>query len=63
MLQLGGVIASFTLGWIANTYSIATTWEVAGIVLGFSAIAYLLLARRLRTSPHAEIREEAGLKG
>jgi DHA1 family quinolone resistance protein-like MFS transporter len=63
MLQLGGVIASFTLGWIANTYSIATTWEVAGIVLGFSAIAYLLLARMLRTSPHAAIREEAGLKG
>lgn len=60
MLQLGGVIASFTLGWIAKAYSIATTWEVAGVVLGFSAIAYLLLARMLRTSPHAAIREGAG---
>jgi DHA1 family quinolone resistance protein-like MFS transporter len=50
MLQLGGVIGSFTLGWIANTYSIAATWEIAGIALGVSSIAYLLLGRRLSTS-------------
>jgi MFS transporter, DHA1 family, quinolone resistance protein len=47
MLQLGGVAGSITLGWIANSYSIATAWELAGVVLGVSAIAYLVLARHL----------------
>lgn len=55
MLQLGGVAGSITLGWIANSYSIATAWELAGIVLGASAIAYLVLARHLRGERSAEV--------
>lgn len=55
MLQLGGVIGSFSLGWLANAYSIPVAWEVAGLVLGISAVAYLLLVRRLRNGSHAEI--------
>ncbi len=52
----------FEASLVISGYSIATTWEVAGIVLGFSAIAYayLLLAPKLRTSPHAAIREGTG---
>jgi MFS transporter, DHA1 family, quinolone resistance protein len=60
MLQLGGLIGSFTLGWIANTYSISTTWAFAGMVLGLSSLAYLMLIRRLRVSSCATIGEAAG---
>ncbi|HUL39512.1 MAG TPA: MFS transporter [Methanomassiliicoccales archaeon] len=54
MLQLGGVAGSVTLGWVANTYNIATAWQGAGIVLAASSIAYLALVLELRNGHEAE---------
>jgi len=40
MLQGGGLIGSFSIGWLAETAGIATAWTAAGVVLLFSSITY-----------------------
>ena len=45
VLQVGGLIGTLFLGYIAQTYSFGTAWTVAGLILVLSAVAYLELRR------------------
>jgi DHA1 family quinolone resistance protein-like MFS transporter len=40
MLQGGGLIGTFTIGWLAEAHGITAAWTTTGIVLLFSSITY-----------------------
>lgn len=40
MLQMGGLLGSLTIGWMAQASGIATAWTVAGTVLLLSSLTY-----------------------
>ena len=42
-MQLGGIIGSVLLGFLAQTYSIKAAWIVASVVIGSSALLYLFI--------------------
>ncbi|QLH75669.1 MAG: MFS transporter [Methanomassiliicoccales archaeon] len=46
ILQIGGLIGTFTLGYVAKEWSIGAAWTVAGAVLFISSLAYLVIAVR-----------------
>jgi predicted MFS family arabinose efflux permease len=50
ILQVGGLIGTFSLGYVAKEYSIGTAWGIASVVLLLSALAYLVIQIRSRTS-------------
>lgn len=48
VLQMGGMIGSLLIGYLAGAFSIPLAWMVASVVLGASSLTYLYLG--LRTS-------------
>jgi MFS family permease len=40
MLQIGGLLGSLTIGWLAQASGIASAWTVAGTVLLISSVTY-----------------------
>jgi predicted MFS family arabinose efflux permease len=40
VLQVGGLIGTLVLGYVAQVYSFGTAWTVAGLILVLSAGAY-----------------------
>ncbi len=45
ILQLGGLLGSLTMGFLANAYSIGVAWAGAAAILAFSSLSYLYLWR------------------
>jgi MFS transporter, DHA1 family, quinolone resistance protein len=43
VLQIGGLIGTFSLGYVSKEFSIGTAWTIASIVLFFSGLAYLAI--------------------
>jgi MFS family permease len=52
MLQMGGLLGSLTIGWLAQASGIASAWTVAGTVLLLSSVTYgYLWAKRRKNAP------------
>jgi len=54
VLQVGGLIGTFSLGYVSKEFSIGTAWTIASMVLFISGLAYLaihLMAKGEREGP------------
>lgn len=58
-LQIGAMIGSLAIGFLAGAYSIGMAWTVAAAVLAVSSISYLILAARGAPASAPEVTEAA----
>ena len=54
VLQIGGLIGTLAIGFLAGAYSIGLAWTVAAVVLAASSVPYLLLALWSTIAPESE---------
>lgn len=56
--QLGGLMGMLGLGFLAEKYSIATAWQVGGIIVIISGLILLVLPKRMAQHPVARHDDE-----
>ncbi len=54
VLQIGGLVGTLVIGFLAGAYSIGLAWTVAAVILGASSLSYLFLALRSAPVPVSE---------
>jgi MFS family permease len=43
VLQVGGLIGTLVMGYVAQVFSFGTAWSIAGLVLMLSALVYMVI--------------------